>query len=252
MTKKAWIITIGDEILLGKVINWNAYWIAKRLSSVGVFVERIVCIPDDLISIQNTIKECLEASVDYVITTGGLGPTPGDITLEGIANALGRKLKLDERALEFIKKRYEELRELGLVSSDEINPSRKKMAYIPEGGEVVYNDVGVAPGVILKVGSTTIICLPGVPSEAMYLLEKIIPRVKTVRGLEIVEDYIDICDESHIARCLENIRNIFPGISIKTYPIGYGQRNIRVIAVGKEKHEVMKALTVLKECLGLL
>ena len=248
----AWIINIGDEILTGRIFNWNAYWIAKRLTSVGVNVRRIICIPDDIDIITETIREGVREGVDYIFTTGGLGPTPGDVTLEGISIALGLQLELNEKALSYIKNRYTELYELGLVKDPEITKARKKMACIPSGAEVIYNDVGVAPAVIVESKKTKIIALPGVPSEAMYLLEKIIPKLMASEGLVVMEDIIDVCDESSISNILEYIRSRHPNVNIKTYPLGFGQKYMRVIAIGRSREGVENALNEFKNMLRRL
>ena len=121
------------------------------------------------------------------------------------------------------------------------------MAYTPKGAEVIYNDIGVAPGVIINIGSTTIFALPGVPSEAMYLFEKIIPRITKTRKLEIIEDFIEVADESSIADALATIRSIYPDVNIKTYPIGFGQKKMRVIAIGSDRNKILEAMKILKE-----
>jgi len=245
----AWIISIGDELLAGRVINWNAYWIAKRLTGLGIHVTRIICIPDDVEAIKETIVSALQSNVDYIFTTGGLGPTPGDVTLEGIAGAINRKLRLDERALEYVRRRYEELYELGLVEHKNIDSSRKKMAFIPEGADVIYNDVGVAPGVVIRHGKTMIFVLPGVPSEAMYLFEKIVPRIAIEKHVEVVEDFIAIRDESKVSSVLEDVRRSFPDVSIKTYPTGFGERKMRIIAIGTDRERIVEAIHRLKKML---
>lgn len=238
----AWIITIGDEILVGRILNWNAYWLAKRLTSLGVQVKKIVCVPDDIDVISKTIIDAINDKVDFIFTTGGLGPTPGDVTTEAICKATGRELILNSKALEFIRKRYDELYRLGLVDSPQINEARKKMAKTPEGADVIYNDVGVAPAIILDTDLATIIALPGVPSEAMYLFEKIVPRIRTRKKVAVVEDYIDVEDESALAKILSEIRREYPDVSIKTYPIGYGQKRMRIVAIAEDLKKAEAAL----------
>lgn len=255
----AWILTIGDELLAGRVINWNAYWIAKRLTSVGIKVRRILCIPDDKNEIISEIHNAFRSGANIIFTTGGLGPTPGDITLEAISEAIGRPLELNDDAKKYIEKRYQELYELGVVTSPELNESRLKMAKIPAGANVVYNDVGVAPAVIVRLTSDEcklmsgrelvdciIISLPGVPSEAMYLFEKI---VITLRGEKvwIVEDYVDVMDESKIVEILKKVRAEFPQVSIKTYPIGFGQQRMKVISIATSEELARRALNYLKK-----
>ena len=178
----AYIVAIGDELLTGKTLDYNSHWIAKRLTGLGVQVLRITVIPDDIASISEVIKDAVNRNIDIIITTGGLGPTPGDVTLEAIAKALDRKLILHEDALRMIKDRYEQLFKLGFVSSPEISPEREKMAKIPEGGMPFFNPIGVAPGVLIQYAENKyVIALPGVPSEMMYLLEQVLSCILRTR-----------------------------------------------------------------------
>ncbi|MCR8500877.1 MAG: molybdopterin-binding protein [Candidatus Korarchaeota archaeon] len=245
---RAWIISIGDEILAGKVIDWNAYWIAKRLTSIGIQVRRIVSIPDDPEILAEVIREAT-SNAELIITTGGLGPTPGDITVEGLCKATGREIVLDPKALEFVKRRYQELHSLGLVDSPNINKAREKMAWIPKGAEIEYNDVGVAPAIILNTGLATIIALPGPPPECMYLFEKIVPRIRPPKELFTIEKLIEISDESEVAELLLKVRQIYPDVHIKTYPIGFGQNKMQIIVMADTKEKASGALEMLTKLL---
>jgi molybdopterin-biosynthesis enzyme MoeA-like protein len=99
------------------------------------------------------------------VTTGGLGPTFDDKTLEGIAKALGLRLKTNAKALDMIKRKYEAYRKQGRVEKVELTPARVKMATLPYGAKPLHNAVGTAPGVMLKTGKTSLFVLPGVPPE---------------------------------------------------------------------------------------
>ena len=97
------IICIGNELLIGKTLNTNAQWIAKRATSLGMAVKRITVVGDDVDEIAGAVREALQRKPRFILTTGGLGPTFDDKTLEGIARALNRELKVDESALNMIK-----------------------------------------------------------------------------------------------------------------------------------------------------
>ncbi len=239
---KAYIIAIGDELLTGRTLDYNSHWIAKRLTGLGIEVRRIIVVPDDENEIISAIRDAVnKKDINIIITTGGLGPTPGDITLEAISKALNTKLKLNEKALRMIKDRYEELFKLGYVSSMEMNPSREKMALLPEGAIPFFNPIGVAPGVFLQVAEKkSIISLPGVPSEMMYLLEQILKYVHLESRdifIKTREITIEVRDESTFAEILSDIRERFLGINIKSYPLGFGKRVfMRVIIIAKGKN----------------
>jgi len=235
---KAYIIAIGDELLTGRTLDYNSHWIAKRLTGLGIEVKKIIIIPDNKDEIIEAIRTALNKDINIIVTTGGLGPTPGDITLEAISMALNIELKLDNRALKMIKDRYEDLFKLGYVASKEITESRKKMALIPEGSIPFFNPIGVAPGILLQISEDKlIISLPGVPSEMMYLLEQILKYISLKSEdtfIKTREMTVEVRDESLFAEILTEMREKFPNINIKSYPVGFGKKVfMRVIAVAK-------------------
>ena len=93
------IITVGNELLIGKILNTNAYWLARYITGLGIKVRRITVVGDDIDEIASSIREAIERKTDFIITVGGLGPTFDDRTLEGLAKALHRKLQVNEKAL---------------------------------------------------------------------------------------------------------------------------------------------------------
>src|SRR5208337_2441707 len=108
MTVELEIICVGNELLIGKVINTNAYWLGKQATNLGVNVKRITVVPDIVDEIANVIREVMERKPQFIITTGGLGPTFDDKTLESIAKALNRKLEVNQKALAMVKEKCEE------------------------------------------------------------------------------------------------------------------------------------------------
>ncbi|MEM2912378.1 MAG: molybdopterin-binding protein, partial [Candidatus Bathyarchaeia archaeon] len=100
------IVCVGNELLIGKTLNTNAQWLAKRITTMGLNVKRIITIGDDTDEISQALKECLKRKPAFIITTGGLGPTFDDKTLEGIAKALNRKLETNQQALKMVEKKY--------------------------------------------------------------------------------------------------------------------------------------------------
>ncbi|MGQ4891145.1 MAG: competence/damage-inducible protein A [Candidatus Njordarchaeia archaeon] len=243
---KTMIVAIGNELLNGKTQDLNSYWITKRLTSLGYEIVRTVIVPDIMEDIVEVLKWAETKDVKLIVTTGGLGPTPGDLTLDAIAQFTGRKIVLDERALDFVKKRYSELYRLGFVPTPELNESRMKMAKIPEGSRLIYNDVGVAPGVIVETEKLTILALPGVPSEMMYLLEKAIPLLPPPIKEHIYtrEKRVKVGDESLLSSIFDKIMSQIPNLRIKSYPEGFGREVLmRIIFEYKteEKEEADKA-----------
>ena len=251
---KTLIVAIGNELLNGKTQDINSYWITKRLNSLGYNVVRTVIVPDVLDEIIEVLDWGKKKGVGLIVTTGGLGPTPGDLTIDAVAQFTQRKVVLDERALNFVKKRYSELYRLGFVPTPELNESRMKMAKVPEGCKLIYNDVGVAPGVIVESEKLTILSLPGVPSEMMYLLEKAIPLLPPPirEHLYTREKRIKIGDESLLSQIFDKIMEQIPELRIKSYPEGFGREVLmRIILEYKteKKEEADRAFDKAEEIL---
>jgi nicotinamide-nucleotide amidase len=168
------ILCIGTELLSGITLNTNAYWLCSEITNVGGVVGRVTVVHDDLSEILSAAGESLARKPNILITTGGLGATYDDMTLEGLAAALGKKVVLDNRAVEMLKKSYARHK-----LHYELTESRLKMATIPEGSTPIQNPVGSAPAIMEQAGSISIFCLPGVPSEMKAIFEEyILPRIK--------------------------------------------------------------------------
>ena len=216
------IICVGYEILDGRILNTNAKWLAERINSLGGRVCRIIAVGDDVREISSVIRESLKRKVDWIIMSGGLGPTYDDVTLQGVAKALRRKLVLNKKALEMVKRRYRELAERGVIDSPELTPHRIKMAMLPRGAKPLDNEVGAAPGVLVKAGKTRIICLPGVPSELENIFEK---RVRSLleKGVKKIHSadrwiYIEGVPESTLAPKIDEVRARYPQVFVKSHP----------------------------------
>jgi len=208
------IISIGNELLTGRVVNTNSSWLASQLTSIGWHVKRIIVIGDDLGEISKSIRDSLSRDVDCIITTGGLGPTYDDMTLRGVAKALRRPIQLNRSALEMVMKKY---RAMG----EPITPARRKMAELPEDSLPLPNPVGTAPGVKLSVGKTTIYSLPGVPKEMEAIfLNYIKPELAELSGRKFFECDLPLegIKESSLAPILDEVRLKFPQIYFKSHP----------------------------------
>ncbi|RLE47605.1 MAG: hypothetical protein DRJ31_08615 [Candidatus Methanomethylicota archaeon] len=216
------IISIGYELLDGRVLNTNAKWLGEQISGMGGRVCRIIAVGDDVDEISAVIRDSIRRGVDWVITTGGLGPTYDDVTLQGVAKAVKRRLVLNKKAVEFIRKRYEELAARGVVDSPELTPSRLKMAMLPRGAKPLENDVGTAPGVLLRAGRTRIVCLPGVPSELEDIFLKRVKPIleKSIKKVAVSDRWIYLkgVPESTLAPKIDEIRARYPEVFIKSHP----------------------------------
>ena len=165
MKNQVEIICVGTELLIGKTLNTNGQWLAKQITNLGLSIFRITIIRDTVEEISSTINEAIRRKSHIIITTGGLGPTFDDKTLEGIAIALELKTEINEEALVMIKEKYFDYSQKAGKKDYNLTPHRIKMAKLPQGAIPVYNPIGTAPAVIVKYKKTRIIALPGVPSE---------------------------------------------------------------------------------------
>ena len=134
---------------------------SKRITKFGHQVQRITTIGDDVETISSTLKTILKRKPEIIITSGGIGPTFDDMTLEGIARGLNTELELNEHAYNTIKKVYARAYKRGILKLEGMTKEREKMAYLPKGSIPLPNTVGTAPGVKISKENTTIFILPG-------------------------------------------------------------------------------------------
>ncbi len=159
------ILTIGNEVLAGNVLDTNSHWLCQQLARQGAQVERITVLPDVIETIAGALQAALTRRPALIVTCGGLGPTADDLTLAAVAVALARPLAEDPVAYAMVRDLYALLFARGDVTTAEMTPARAKMARLPAGAEPLPNTVGAAPGVLIAHGPTLIACLPGVPAE---------------------------------------------------------------------------------------
>jgi molybdenum cofactor synthesis domain-containing protein len=225
------ILIIGNEILSGRTVDKNTSFIAKWLGDLGISVEEVKIIPDKENVIISSINE-LRKTYQYVFTTGGIGPTHDDITSESVAKAFGRNYDYNKEAYAILEKYY--------VNS-EFNEGRKKMARMPEGATLIYNEQGSAPAFSVE----NVFVLPGIPSY----VELMLPQLKNVliSGKKIISDSVDAkVRESTIAVDLASIQNKYPDVDIGSYPYskegGFGTvlvlRAVDSIQINNCKEEV--------------
>ncbi|MHA2064239.1 MAG: competence/damage-inducible protein A [Candidatus Thorarchaeota archaeon] len=225
---RAGILTIGDEVLDGLVRDTNANWIQVRLSEMGVELRRQASVRDDLDEIGKSLT-FLQEVCNVIITSGGLGPTHDDMTLEAIAIALGLKLEIDQKALALVERRYRTLHERKIVGSPEISESRKKMAMLPKGATALNNSIGGAPGVRIETNTSTIFCLPGVPSELKAIWEESVgPWIASKATNKYYESIVEfrMRDESVFSPIIDVVMKKHPGVWIKSMPRTYGTTNV--------------------------
>jgi nicotinamide-nucleotide amidase len=172
------ILSTGDELLTGQVVDTNSAWLMDRLWDLGVMVRRKTLVGDDRADLLAALRETT-CRADVVVMSGGLGPTEDDLTAECVAAALGAPLLEDAASLAAIRARFEKL---GRV----MTPNNAKQARFPRGATILPNRWGTAPGFAVRLGRAELFCLPGVPVEYKGLCEEAaLPRIAAAAGGEV-------------------------------------------------------------------
>jgi len=165
------IISIGDELLIGQVVNTNASWMAAELNKSGIRVGQVSMISDDKKAINDALNEAGERA-DVILITGGLGPTKDDITKQVLADYFGAKLIFHEPSFEQVKKLFK-------ARNYEVTPINRKQAEIPDNCTPLLNKHGTAPGMWFEKEGKVYVSMPGVPFEMKTLMTgQIIPRLQ--------------------------------------------------------------------------
>ena len=236
---KATIVTIGDEILIGQIVDTNSGFIAKALDKIGVEIQEMISISDNKKHILDTFKH-LQNQVDLVVITGGLGPTKDDITkhtfCEYFDDKLVRNKAVEKHVIDLIERAMQR-------PASQMN---KDQALVPSTCTVLHNQVGTAPGMWMKKENTVYISLPGVPYEMKYIVEnEIIPKiVKEYKRSYIIHKTILTYGqgESLVAERIENWENNLPEFIKLAYLPSPGRVRLRLSARGIDKEILEKAI----------
>ncbi len=229
------IISIGNEVLSGRTLDTNFAFLARALERVGVQVGWHGTVGDAGDRIAEGLKRALERA-DAVVMTGGLGPTPDDITRRAVATVLGRPLVRDERVLESIRAR---LRAMGRMAA----PSVEAQAMLPSGAEAWPNRLGTAPGILILHDDTPVILLPGVPQEMEGLAtEFVVPYLRSRTGLHVETFTLRTAGvyETLLQEAIGGLPEGWAGATLAYLPSWYGV-DLRVTTTGREAalvHEV--------------
>jgi nicotinamide-nucleotide amidase len=203
------IVSAGNEVLIGDVLDTNTNWLCTRVTSRGGLVRRAVMLRDDV-----------EAIAADILTVGGLGPTSDDRTLEGVALGLGVELRIHPEAERLVADKYAEFHAKGYVPFAEMTDSRRKMAFLPSGARPIVNPTGGAPAVLCEKDGTTVVSLPGVPGELKAIVDESLDDLfLCVFGDAHYEErslMVEIQDESAIADQLARAEADFPEIYVKS------------------------------------
>lgn len=199
------VLTVGDELLAGDTVNTNAAWLGQQLTERGARVKRIVVVPDTVQDIAQVVNE-LRADFEAVIVTGGVGPTHDDVTLEGVAAAVGTQLEEHPAAIEWFETQSN-------YTADNLAEGTTNL---PAGSRLIPNDVGVAPGAVVEgTDGVPIYVLPGVPEEMKQMFSRIADEFSGERLTRISIESDE--PESALIDRLAEVRDRFD-VSVGSYP----------------------------------
>lgn len=235
---KATIITIGDEILIGQIVDTNSVSIAKHLNAAGIVVREKISIGDDTRQIVACVERALEGS-EAVIVTGGLGPTKDDITKKTLAGMFGCELVWNQTVADHVERM---LKERGI----EFNELNRGQAMVPACCTVLFNAHGTAPGMWFERGGKVVVSLPGVPFEMEHLMQdEVMPRLKAHFELRQIVHRTMITaglPESMLAKAIESWENALPPYLKLAYLPNPGAVRLRLSAYEVEGESVSKEI----------
>jgi len=235
------LFSIGTELTLGRIQDTNSFWMAARLSEMGVQTRRITVLADDLDDIVSALGASIERRTGLMIITGGLGPTPDDRTVEAICRLTGRSaIVYDNIVEEYMERRF--------ISRSEVSEGLLKMATAPERADAQPNPAGWAPCIRLDLGETTLFVLPGPPREmeavftthvAPYLAGRLTRRSHSLRV------FVDMY-ESEVSPFMEEVMRRCEGVYLKAYvALRVGDRHglpVDIVASGDDEESSLNRL----------
>ncbi len=211
-------VLIGNELLSGRVVDQNMHYIATTLVRCGIELSEVRVIPDDCDAIVNTIRELTDC-VDYVFTTGGIGPTHDDISAECIAKAFSKPLIQHPKTAEILRVFFKE-------KGVEANAERMRMANMPEGAQPLLHDHGPVPGFRIK----NVYVMAGVPLAMQAMLDATIPELRKGKRVSSISLRCNL-QEGTLAKPLGEIQARFPEVDIGSYPLSREfNRNVALVA----------------------
>jgi len=229
---KAKVITIGDEILIGQIVDTNSAFISKELIDIGIEVSEILTIGDSKKNILNSLEKS-QNNFDIVILTGGLGPTNDDITKEAFCDYFKDKLVLNKEVLKHIESLFKNFKD------NPINDLNRAQAYLPSRAKLIPNNFGTAAGMMVKNLNTLYISLPGVPFEMKSMVSTyLIPEIKNEFECPVILNKTLLTyglGESTIANKLKEFESSLPSNFKLAYLSNLGRVRLRLSAKGDDK-----------------
>lgn len=233
---KAAILTIGDELMIGQIVDSNSSWIASWLDLNGWQVTRKIGVRDDIDQIIDGVRLCTE-SADLIITTGGLGPTKDDLTKDALCQYF-------DCPKEWHEETWQRVKSILARFNREATELHKEQCYLPSCAEIIPNDHGSAPGLLFEFDNKWLVSVPGVPHEMRHLLsEKIINRIPA--GSPVLHSFIRTCGEGEtvIAERIADIEQALPQEIKLAYLPAFNQVTLRLTSYHVEQQILLHAIT---------
>lgn len=233
------IITIGDEILIGQIVDTNSAWIAQQLTLTGIRVKQVSSVSDDRLHILKALAEA-EERADIILITGGLGPTKDDITKVTLCEYFGCELVFNEEV-------YKDVEALFRGYGKEVSPVNRKQAEIPSNCKAIRNEVGTAPGMWFERNGKIFISMPGVPYEMKSMVEKqLLPQLKEKFDLPVLMHITILTQgigESALAGMIESWEDSLAAVNMKlAYLPSPGIVRLRLSTSGNDRAALKKKM----------
>ena len=246
---KVQVITIGDEILIGQIIDTNSAWMGAQLNDAGFDIQNITTVSDE----EQAIKDALDQAFrqfDIVLMTGGLGPTKDDITKKTLADYFGVGMVFSESTFNRIQRMFEKW---GRSTTE----AHRLQCYMPENAKLLFNKMGTAPGMWFEHNGKVVVSMPGVPYEMKYLMtNEVIPKLSTqFTPRPVIHRTIQTIGEgeSRIADRIEPVTDSLPDFVKVAFLPGLGRVRIRLTTTGDNEQELQQLLDEkVKEIVALI
>jgi nicotinamide-nucleotide amidase len=241
------IITIGDEILLGQIVDSNSAWIGQQLNLLNIRVRQITSIADKVQDITQSLS-LASSRAELIIVTGGLGPTKDDVTRQTISTYFNKPLVRDAAVLKHVETLFKRF------APDRMMPEiNKAQADVLDGCEVLFNDVGTAPGMWIEHQQIKYVFLPGVPFEMKFLTtNRILPKLRDGQREAVAHRHIITIGlgESFLAREITDIEESLPESIKLAFLPKLGLVRLRLTQIGESESSIDYFHNLLVERLG--
>ena len=207
------LFSVGTELVLGQIQDTNAHWIAQQILQNGGELRRVTILRDDFDEMTEAINSAIQRETALILTTGGLGPTPDDMTVSVIASLIGTKPIVSKETVAEYKKRRE------MSDDDILSDALTKMATIPESAQVYQNPAGWAPCISVDYKQSTIMMMPGPPSEMKAVFETYIQPLIVERYRDEISTarvYVSMF-EAEVSPLMQKVMDRFPNVYLKAY-----------------------------------